>query len=232
MIEMVGTSIFRVRMLPTLYQQLKDVNVRRWPSLYATQATYKVDKKSYSIIGFAWAFKGQLPIERLVPDEIEARSRWFMEDTRVGLVPQANKDPIISDQHYGISDFSEFQSNRGVVSSFHTWANNNSFFNMAMPSNWQTPIESNCQTSSNLQIPNPSYLGTPNSQPPIPSFPCISNWQNLMTSYSLNFPPPFPSHRHDAGLLNPNIYDRARREHHPSIYKQTLYGFASYYSVT
>nr|GFB09499.1 hypothetical protein [Tanacetum cinerariifolium] len=31
--------------------------LRRRPSLYATQATYEVDKKSYSIIGFAWAFK-------------------------------------------------------------------------------------------------------------------------------------------------------------------------------
>nr|GEZ15823.1 hypothetical protein [Tanacetum cinerariifolium] len=127
----------------------------------------------------------------------------FMEDTRVGPVPQAKKDPIISDQQYGISDFSEFQSNQGVVSSFHTLANNNSFFNMAMPSNWQTPVESNWQTPSNLQLPNPSYLGTLNSQPHIPSHPRTSNWQNLMTSYSLNLPPPFPSHRHDAGLLNP-----------------------------
>nr|GEZ45138.1 hypothetical protein [Tanacetum cinerariifolium] len=42
---------------PTLYQQLKDANVRCWPALYATQATNKVDKKSYSITGFAWAFK-------------------------------------------------------------------------------------------------------------------------------------------------------------------------------
>nr|GEX74114.1 phospholipase-like protein [Tanacetum cinerariifolium] len=42
---------------PTLYQQLKDANVRRWPALYATQPTDEIDKKSYLITGFAWAFK-------------------------------------------------------------------------------------------------------------------------------------------------------------------------------
>ncbi|GJT38127.1 hypothetical protein Tco_0937992 [Tanacetum coccineum] len=249
-------------------------HVPNWILWLANDKDDEVDKKSYSITGFLWAFKmwilesfraatndyytryrrlprivawssknkfylrmlkpflhGQLPVERLVPHEIEARSRWwvssrayfdgrniederiprhlnrnnyfevpsemyrefeeqrrgyrqmmqksddmyekmsrFMEDTRVVLVPQANKEPIIADQHYGISDLSRFQS-------YHT------------PSNWQTP--------------NPSYLGTPNSQPPIPSHPGTSNWQNPMTSYSPNLPPPFPSHRHDAGLLIP-----------------------------
>nr|GEU90457.1 phospholipase-like protein [Tanacetum cinerariifolium] len=106
---------------PPSYQQLKDANVRRWPALYATQPINKVDKKSYLITGFTWAFKmwilesfraatndcytryrrlprivywslknkfyrnmlkpflhGQLPVQRLVPDEIEARSRWWV----------------------------------------------------------------------------------------------------------------------------------------------------------
>ncbi|GJW13952.1 hypothetical protein Tco_0018085 [Tanacetum coccineum] len=185
---------------PTLYKKLKDANVRRWPALYATQPTDEVDKKSYSLTGFLWAFKGQLPVERLVPDEIEARSPWwvssrayfdgrniedvriprhlnrnnyfevpsemyrefeeqrrgyrqmmqksddmyekmrrFMEDTRVGPVPQANKEPIIADQHYGISDLSGFQSYQGVPSPFQTLANSSSFFNMATPSNFVDP---------------------------------------------------------------------------------------------
>ncbi|GKB59651.1 phospholipase-like protein [Tanacetum coccineum] len=153
---------------------------------------------------------GQLPVERLVPDEIEARSRWlvssrayfdgrniedeliprhlnrnnyfevpsemyrefeeqmrgykqmmqksddmyekmsrFMEDTRVGPVPQANKEPIIADQHYGISDLSGFQSYQGVPSPFQSLENNSSFFNMATPSNLQTPVQSNWQTPLN-----------------------------------------------------------------------------------
>ncbi|GJW05943.1 phospholipase-like protein, partial [Tanacetum coccineum] len=251
---------------PTLYKQLKDANVRRWPALYATQPTDEVDKKSYSLTGFLWAFKtwilesfraatndyytryrrhprivawssknkfylrmlrpflhGQLPVERLVPDEIKAGSRWwvlsrayfdgrniederiprhinrnnyfevpsemYMEDMRGGPVPQANKEPIIADQHCGISELSGFQSYQGGPSSFHTLAKSSSFFNMATPSNWQTPIESNWQSPSNWQTPNPSYLGTPNSQPPMSSHPGTSNWQNLMASYSPNLPP-------------------------------------------
>nr|GEX75698.1 secretory carrier-associated membrane protein 1-like [Tanacetum cinerariifolium] len=42
---------------PTLYQQLNDANVRRWPALYATHPKDEVDKKSYSITDFAWAYK-------------------------------------------------------------------------------------------------------------------------------------------------------------------------------
>ncbi|GKB11941.1 phospholipase-like protein [Tanacetum coccineum] len=43
---------------PTLYSQLRDANVRRWPSLYGTEPRRGVDKKTYSIFGFTWAFKG------------------------------------------------------------------------------------------------------------------------------------------------------------------------------
>nr|GFD31301.1 hypothetical protein [Tanacetum cinerariifolium] len=40
-----------------LYSQLKNANVRRWSKLYATQPTTEIDKKSYSIFGYTWAFK-------------------------------------------------------------------------------------------------------------------------------------------------------------------------------
>nr|GFA57612.1 hypothetical protein [Tanacetum cinerariifolium] len=168
---------------------------------------------------------GQLPVERLVSDETEARSRWniergyqqmkeknddmyekitrFMEDMR--RVPEANTSPITADQHFGVSDISGFQSYQGVSSSFHTLPNNSSFFNMATPSNWQTPNQSNWLSPSNWQTPNPSYLGTPNSQPPIPSQPGTSNWQNPMTSYSPNLPPHILSCRRDAGILDPHM---------------------------
>nr|GEW12729.1 hypothetical protein [Tanacetum cinerariifolium] len=36
---------------------LRNANVKRWSSLYATQPTNEVDKKTYSIFGFTWAFK-------------------------------------------------------------------------------------------------------------------------------------------------------------------------------
>ncbi|GJT64437.1 phospholipase-like protein [Tanacetum coccineum] len=42
---------------PTLYSQLKNPNVRRWPKLYATRPTSEIDKKTYLIFGYTWAFK-------------------------------------------------------------------------------------------------------------------------------------------------------------------------------
>ncbi|GJR45213.1 hypothetical protein Tco_1313316 [Tanacetum coccineum] len=41
---------------PTLYSQLKNANVKRWPKLYASQDTTEIDKKAYSIFGYTWAF--------------------------------------------------------------------------------------------------------------------------------------------------------------------------------
>ncbi|GKF00842.1 hypothetical protein Tco_0027765, partial [Tanacetum coccineum] len=52
---------------PTLYSQLKDANVRRWPSLYAPEPKNDFDKKTYLIFGFTWAFK-----------------TWILESFRVG----------------------------------------------------------------------------------------------------------------------------------------------------
>nr|GFA04246.1 phospholipase-like protein [Tanacetum cinerariifolium] len=234
----------------------------------------ETDTKSYSIEGFAWAFKTwilesfraatddyytryrrhprivawsskhkfyrnmlkpmlhvrKLPVQRLVPDETKARSRWwvscrayfdgrsfeeeqiprqlnrnnyfevssemyrdfeehrrgyqqmkeknvdmyekltrFMEDMR--RVPEAHTTPIIADQHFG-----------GAPSAFNTLANNSSFFNMSTPLNLPTPNQSNWLSPSNWPKPNQSYLGTPNSKPPIPSQPGTSNWQNQMPS--------------------------------------------------
>nr|GEY92924.1 phospholipase-like protein [Tanacetum cinerariifolium] len=106
---------------PTLYKHLRDANVKHWQPLYASDPTNETDTKSYSIKGFAWAFKtwilesfraatddyytryrrhprivawsskhkfyrhllkpmlhGQLHVERLVLDETEARSRWWV----------------------------------------------------------------------------------------------------------------------------------------------------------
>nr|GEW40244.1 hypothetical protein [Tanacetum cinerariifolium] len=91
-------------------------------------------------------------LHMLVPDETEARSRWgyqqmkeknvdmyekltrFMEDMR--RVPEAHTTPIIADQHFGVSDMSEFQSYQGAPSAFNTLANNSSYFNMPTPSNY------------------------------------------------------------------------------------------------
>nr|GEZ16052.1 hypothetical protein [Tanacetum cinerariifolium] len=96
-----------------------------------------------------------------------AQMRKFMQDMNVGLVRQAKKGLIIVGQHYGLNDFSGFQSMHGFPhagpSSFPTQANS-SFFkrpqatpsygdNMATPK-WQTPMPSypgpsNCDKTKN-----------------------------------------------------------------------------------
>nr|GEU51150.1 transposase, MuDR, MULE transposase domain protein [Tanacetum cinerariifolium] len=244
---------------------LRGANVKRWLPLYATKPTNEVDKKSYSIFGFTWAFKrfyghmlrdflhGRVPAERLIPDEIEAGSGWwvssrayfvgrvseaersprhlncqnhyevpseFFQEQRSGLdqmmkqgqnifkkinkfmedmsvVTGANKEPIIVDQHYGISDLSGFQSIQGGLSSFQTLTNH-SFFNMSTPINWQTPW---------------------------PLQPGSSNWQSRMPMYTptLNWQPSIPSHPGDVGLRDPNKLERPRVEQRPSVYMQSPY---------
>ncbi|GJT46313.1 hypothetical protein Tco_0955028 [Tanacetum coccineum] len=207
---------------PTLYYQLRDANVKHWLPLYATEPTNEDDNKSYSIFGFTWAFKGRVPAEILIPDEVEAGSDFqeqrsgldqmmkqgqnifdsmkkYMEDLNVGT--GANREPIIVDQHYGISDLSIFQSIQGGPSSFQT-PTNHSFFNMGTPINWQTP--------------------RPSSRPsPRPSQPGSSNWQSQMPAYtpSPSWKLPIPSHHGDASLCDP----RPRREQHPSVYMQSPY---------
>ncbi|GKC60471.1 hypothetical protein Tco_1088069, partial [Tanacetum coccineum] len=255
---------------PTLYYQLRDVNVRRWLPVYATEPTnemwilevfrerpneYYTRHRRYPRV-VAWSsnkkfyrhmlrdfLHGRVHAERLIPDEIEAGSGWwvfsmayfdgrvseaerpplhlnsqnyyevpsefyrdfqeqrsgfdqmmkqgqfffekmnkFMEDMSVGT--GANKEPIIVDQHYGISDLTGFQSIHGGPSSFQT-PTNNSFFNMGTPINWQTPRSSQ-PGSSNWQSQMPAYTLTPSWQPPIPSHPgdaglCDSVILNLFT---------------------------------------------------
>ncbi|GJU72725.1 hypothetical protein Tco_1264130 [Tanacetum coccineum] len=198
-----------------------------------------------------WAV-GRVPAERLIPDEVEAGSGWwlssrayfdgrvseaerplrhlnrqnhyevpsefyqdfqeqrsgldqmmkqgqniiekmkkYMEDLNVGT--GANREPIIVDQHYGISDLSGFQSIHGGPSSFQT-PTNHSFFNMGTPINRQTPRPSQA-SSSNWQSQMPTYTPSPIWQPHI------------------------PSHPGDVGLCDP----RPRREQRPSVYMQSPY---------
>nr|GEU41790.1 reverse transcriptase domain, reverse transcriptase zinc-binding domain protein [Tanacetum cinerariifolium] len=82
--------------------------------------------------------------------------------------------------------------------SFQKHLNNNSFFNIGTPTNWQTPMSSQ-PGSSNCQSPIPSHMGNPILQPPI-------------------------GRHHDVtGLFDQNILNPKRRERRPSIYKQSPY---------
>ncbi|GJU91469.1 phospholipase-like protein [Tanacetum coccineum] len=264
---------------PTLYSQLKNANVRRWPKLYATQPTSEIDKKTYSIFGYTWAFKtwilesfrvtatryynrfnryprvaawkkrgslweawfmGNLPVERLTPDETEARSDWWISsrayfDGRIGQaerVPRhvnrqnmyevpselicmlANKGPIIVSQHYRMSDFSEFQSMQGGPSSFQTHPNSSSFFNIGTPTHWHTPRPSQ-PGSSNWQAQMSAQVGPLNWQSQMSAQSATPYWQPAFPSHpsTYNWQSSIPSH-----MGNPNLQPSIE-----SFYKRTPY---------
>ncbi|GJU99254.1 hypothetical protein Tco_1328525 [Tanacetum coccineum] len=219
---------------PTLYSQLKNANVRRWPKLYATQPTSEIDTKSYSIFGYTWAFKGNLPSKRLTPDETEARSDWWISsrayfDGRIGQaerVRPTNKEPIIVSQRYGISDLREFPSMQGGPSSFQTHPNSSSFFNIGTSTHWQTPPPSQ-PGSSNWQAHMPAQHGPSNWQSHMPAQSATPYWQPAFPShpgtYNPNLQPSIKRHHDVAGLFNQNILNRGKREQRPSFYKRTPY---------
>ncbi|GJZ44587.1 phospholipase-like protein [Tanacetum coccineum] len=74
-------------------------------------------------------------------DNIKEEMRKFKEEMNDQPVRQENKEPIIADEHYGLSDFSQFHSMQGGLSSFQRHVNS-SYFNMGTPPIFQTPMPS------------------------------------------------------------------------------------------
>nr|GEY16704.1 hypothetical protein [Tanacetum cinerariifolium] len=74
-------------------------------------------------------------------DNIKEEMRKFRQKMNVHQVRQENKEPIIVEQHYGLSDFSQFQSMQGGPSSFQGHVNI-LYFNMGLPPNFQTLMSS------------------------------------------------------------------------------------------
>ncbi|GJS43468.1 hypothetical protein Tco_0568511 [Tanacetum coccineum] len=86
---------------PTLYSQLRNATVRRWGPLYVDKPTNEDDQTTYSIFGYTWAFKGHIPIARLTPDDIEARSDWWISSKAYfdGFIDQVERVPFNLSRH-------------------------------------------------------------------------------------------------------------------------------------
>nr|GEW86371.1 transposase, MuDR, MULE transposase domain protein [Tanacetum cinerariifolium] len=165
--------------------------------------------------------RGNMPATRLTPNEIEARSDWWIssreyfdgEDMNAEQLRQANKGPIIVSQHYVISDLSEFPS-------MQVHPNSSSFLNIGTPTNWQTPM------SIKLAKPDSDAVGHSLFwQLTFPSHPGTYNWKSQIPSHmgNLNLEPPIKRHHNAVGLFNQNILNQRKREHRPSFYKRILY---------
>ncbi|GJR53817.1 hypothetical protein Tco_1404338 [Tanacetum coccineum] len=149
-------------------------------------------------------FHGNLPVERLTPDDTEARYDWWVSS-------RAYFDGVI------------VQAERGGRSSFQTQANN-SFLNMGTPTNWQTPMPSQ-PGLSNWQSHMAAQSATPFMQPAIPSQHGTYNWQSQIPSHmgNPNSQTLIETHPDAAGILDQNIHNRGKREHRPSMYRWTPY---------
>ncbi|GJT47205.1 phospholipase-like protein, partial [Tanacetum coccineum] len=81
---------------PTLYSQLRNANVKRWSPLYVDEPTNEDDAKKYSIFGYTWAFKGNMPAARLTPGDNEARSDWWISSKAYfdGLIGEVERVPL------------------------------------------------------------------------------------------------------------------------------------------
>nr|GEU88579.1 hypothetical protein [Tanacetum cinerariifolium] len=220
--------------------------------------------------------KGNMPAARLTPDT-EARSDWwiskfdeqkreikrnkkevdnikeemrkFRQEMNVQPVRQENKEPIIVEQHYGLSDFSQFQSMQGGPSSFQRHVNS-SYFNMGTPSNFQTPMSSQ-PGSSDWQRQMPAQSATQYWQPDISSVSLEKSNKECHRSTNIKIlavePGSYnsfgqvPSHmgrpdlqttietHHDVdGIFDQNIPNREKREQFPSkLPYGTLIGWLS-----
>nr|GEX66630.1 hypothetical protein [Tanacetum cinerariifolium] len=132
-----------------------------------------------------------MPAARLTQDKTEARTDWW-----------------ISSRAY--FDGGIRQAERGGPSSFQMHPNNNSFFNIDTPTNWQTPMPSK-PGLSNWQRQMPSHLATPFWKPVIPLHLGTYNWQSPIPSHmgNPNLQPPIGRHHDAAGLFDPimlNLY--------------------------
>ncbi|GKA63987.1 phospholipase-like protein [Tanacetum coccineum] len=242
---------------PTLYYNLRDANVKRWLPLYATESTNEDDKKTYSLLGFTWAFKvchymdiggvppneyytrhmryprivawtsnkkfyrpmlrdflhGRVPAERLIPDEVEARSGWWLSSRAYfdGCVTEPERRPrhLNRENHYEVPSefYRDFQEQRSGLDQMMKQGQNifekmkkyMEELNVGTGENREPIIADQHYGLSDLSgfqsIQMPAYTPTPNWQPPI------------------------PSHPGDAGLCDP----RPRRVQRLSVYIQSPY---------
>nr|GEW38034.1 hypothetical protein [Tanacetum cinerariifolium] len=209
---------------PTLYSQLRNANIKHWSPLYIAQPTNEDDVKTYSIFRYTWAFtvfdrynryprvaawikkkerflghmvipffQRNMPAARLTPDDNEARSDWWISS-------KAYFDGFIG------------QVERGGPSSFQRHVNS-LYFNMGMPSNFQTPVASQpgsydwkrqMPTQSATQHWQPDISSQPGSYYSFGQVPSHMGRPNLQTTIE--------THHDVDGIFDQNIPNRGKRE--------------------
>ncbi|GJZ25460.1 hypothetical protein Tco_0569713 [Tanacetum coccineum] len=135
--------------------------------------------------------KGEIERNKKEVDNIKEEMRKFRQEMNVQLVRQENKEPIIVEQHYGLSDFSQFQSMQGGPSSF----------------------QGHMPAQSATQYWQPNTSSQPGSYYSFGRVPSHMGRQNLQTTIE--------THDDVDGIFDQNILNREKREQFPSKYKLT-----------
>ncbi|GKA65084.1 hypothetical protein Tco_0764791 [Tanacetum coccineum] len=206
---------------PTLYSQLKNANVRRWPKLYATKPTTEIDKKSHSIFGYTWAFKGNMTATRLTPDETD-RSDWWISSRAYfdGGISQVERVPrhLNRQNMYEVPSefYRQFEEQKRDIEEIRKKEADHQETNEKVrkfmedmnveqggPSSFQTH-----PNSSSFSISMPAQSATPYWQPVFPSHPGTYNSQSPIPSHmgNPNLQPPIERHHDVAGLFNQTPY--------------------------
>nr|GEV72288.1 hypothetical protein [Tanacetum cinerariifolium] len=152
-------------------------------------------------------------------DDIKEQTLKFKEEMNARSVRQENTVPINVRQHYEFSDFSQFQSMQGGLSSFKGHANS-LFFNMGTPSNFRTPMQSEpglCDWQRQMPEQSASQYWQPSPQPgsyySFGQVPSHIGRLTLQTTIET---------QHDVhGLVDQNILNRGKWRQLPSKYLVT-----------
>ncbi|GJY92891.1 phospholipase-like protein, partial [Tanacetum coccineum] len=170
---------------PTLYNQLRNANVKGWQAFYATPEEPDSDLPKYTLMGFTWAFKGARPSPRLTPDAFEAKLEWCVlsralfdghirEPPRIPPpVNQHSRDDVPEDiyRHMAEQDrlLKEAQSKvashdgfpQGGPKIFTTQTNNSFFDGAQMTLTYPTSQDQPMSSSYPSSYPATSHIMTP-----------------------------------------------------------------------
>ncbi|GJW74108.1 hypothetical protein Tco_0133478 [Tanacetum coccineum] len=202
-------------------RRIPDWMLRRWPKLYATQPTTEIDKKSYSIFGYTWAFKGNMTATRLTPDETD-RSDWWISSRAYfdGGISQVERVPrhLNRQNMYEVPSefYRQFEEQKRDIEEIRKKEADHQETNEKVrkfmedmnveqggPSSFQTH-----PNSSSFSISMPAQSATPYWQPVFPSHPGTYNSQSPIPSHmgNPNLQPPIERHHDVAGLFNQTPY--------------------------
>nr|GEZ49452.1 hypothetical protein [Tanacetum cinerariifolium] len=181
---------------------------RRHPRIVAWSSKHKFYRNMLKPM-----LHGQLPVERLVPDETEARSRWWVssrayfdgrsfEEEHIPRHLNRNNYFEVPSEMY--QDFEEHR--RGYQQMKEKNADMYEKMTRFIEDMRQVPEANTTPIITDQHFGVSDISGFQSYQPG------TSNWQNPMTSRC-----------QDAGILDPNLCDRARREPQPSIYMLSPY---------